>query len=265
MTTPDRASAVSSRSALRIDGGQRHRFNDVVIEERPVALSYNGVAHAVMMATPADLEDFALGFSLSEGIVDSPAQWRFVEAMRTDAGLVLEMLVPQANFDRLAERRRAMVAQSGCGLCGSESLQAAMRPAPRVDARRAVSVDEILRAVDALAAHQDLNRQSGGVHAAGFAHAEGLLVREDVGRHNALDKLVGARARQSLGEGFLVLSSRASHELLHKAATAGIAVVATISAPSTLAIETAQRCGITLACFVRGSQMTVYSHPERLA
>lgn len=264
MTVPDLRSAVALLPALRIDGGQCSEFSDAVIEERPIALSYNGVAHAVMMATPADLEDFGLGFSLGEGIVDSPAQWRFVEVVRSDAGLVLEMIVPQANFDRLAQRQRAMTANSGCGLCGSESLQAAMRPAPRVENTMEVSANDIARAVAALAEHQVLNRQSGGVHAAGFAHAGGLLVREDVGRHNALDKLVGARARASLGEGFLVLSSRASHELLYKAAMAGIALVAAISAPSTLAIETAQHCGITLVCFVRGGQMTVYSHPQRL-
>lgn len=265
MTSDSHDHALARCRALRIDAGERGEFVDDVIEERAIALSYNGVAHAVMMATPADLEDFALGFSLGEGIVDSPAQWRFVEAVRTEAGFVLEMIVPQANFDRLAQRRRAMTANSGCGLCGSESLQAAMRPAPVVDSALRVAADDVVRAVEALAAHQVLNRQSGGVHAAAFAHAGGLLVREDVGRHNALDKLVGARARQSPGEGFLVLSSRASYELLHKAATAGIALVATISAPSTLAIETAERCGITLACFVRGGQMTVYSHPQRLA
>jgi len=264
MSASDLQPAVVSLPALRIDGGQRSEFSDAVIEERPIALSYNGVAHAVMMATPADLEDFALGFSLGEGIVDSPAQWRFVEALSTDAGLVLEMIVPQANFDRLQQRSRALAGSSGCGLCGSESLQAAMRPAPRVESAMRIAADEVARAVAALAEHQVLNRQSGGVHAAAFAHAGGLLVREDVGRHNALDKLVGARARASLGEGFLVLSSRASHELLHKAAAAGIALVATISAPSTLAIETAQGYGVTLACFVRGGQMTVYSHPQRL-
>ena len=264
MTAPYLRSAVALLPALRIDGGQRSEFSDAVIEERPIALSYNGVAHAVMMATPADLEDFALGFSLGEGIVDSPAQWRFVEAVHRDFGLVLEMIVPQVNFDRLQQRPRALAGNSGCGLCGSESLQAAMWPAPRVESAMRIAADDIARAVAALAEHQVLNRQSGGVHAAGFAHAGGLLVREDVGRHNALDKLVGARAHALLGEGFLVLSSRASHELLHKAATAGIGLVATISAPSTLAIETAARCGITLACFVRGGQMTVYSHPQRL-
>lgn len=264
MTADPREQAMAQCRALRIDAGERGEFIDEVIEERPIALSYNGVAHAVMMATPTDLQDFALGFSLGEGIVDSPAQWRVVEAMRTEAGLVLEMIVPQANFDRLTQRQRTMTANSGCGLCGSESLQAAMRPAPVVDSALRVSVDDITRAVDALAGQQALNRRSGGVHAAGFAHADGLLVREDVGRHNALDKLVGARARAGLDEGFLVLSSRASYELVHKAATAGIAVVAAISAPSTLAIETAQRCGIMLACFVRGGQMTVYSHPQRL-
>jgi len=250
--------------AIRIDRGEHGNFNDQVIEETPVAMSYNGVSHAVMMATPEDLEDFALGFSLSEGIVESAGQFSFVQALRSDQGLCLEMAVPQARFELLGERQRNITAASACGMCGVESLQAALRPAPKVTLQQHVEVDSILRGVRALSDCQPLNQQSGGVHAAAFVHRDGVLVREDVGRHNALDKLIGALAKEIPREGFLVLSSRASYELVHKAAMAGIGVVVAISAPTSMAINLAGTCGITLICFARGEQMNVYTHPERL-
>ena len=251
--------------ALRIERGERQAFSDAVIEDAPIALLYNGVSHAVMMATPADLEDYALGYSLSEGIVEDPGELRYVEALDTGMGIVVEMLLPQARFDRLHERRRAGVGASGCGLCGVESLQAAMRPAPPVPWGQRSSADAIAQGVRALAGAQDLNRRSGGVHAAGYVHDGGILVREDVGRHNALDKLVGALRRGDRGTGFLVLSSRASYELVHKAACAGIGIVVAISAPTTLAIDLAQSSGITLVAFARGEQMNVYTHADRIA
>ena len=257
--------AVREVAALRIDRGERQSFSDAVIEEAPIALLYNGVSHAVMMATPADLEDYALGFSLAEGVVEEPDELRFVEAIDTGMGVMVELLIPQARFDLLHERRRALVGGSGCGLCGVESLQAAMRPAPAVPWGFRTSTEAIVQGVRALAEAQVLNRRSGGVHAAGYVHAGGILVREDVGRHNALDKLVGALRRSDVGAGFLVLSSRASYELVHKAACAGIGIVVAISAPSTLAIELAQSSGITLVAFARGEQMNVYTHADRIA
>lgn len=255
---------MQTRTAIRIDEGQRSQFDDRVIEEVPIAMLYNGVSYAVMMATPGDLADFALGFSLSEGIVENFGQFSFVEAVKSDAGLSLEMTIPQARFDVLAERRRNMAGASGCGLCGVESLHAALRPAPKVDASQKTSVGEIVAGIHALTEHQPLNNESGGVHAAGFVHADGILVREDVGRHNALDKLIGARARQNRGSGFLVLSSRASYELVHKAAMAGMEIMVTVSAPTSMAIQLADACGITLVCFARGQQMSVYTHAGRV-
>jgi len=252
------------RKAIRIDVGQRTDFDDRVVEEMPIAMLYNGVSHAVMMATPTDLEDFALGFSLSEGIVENPAQFSFIEAVKSDLGLSLEMAIPQSRFDLLAERRRHIGAASACGLCGIESLQAAMRPAPRVTSDQTFGVKAISVGIQALSERQPLNQQSGGVHAAGYVHANGILVREDVGRHNALDKLIGALATQHPVDGFLVLSSRASYELVHKAAMANIAVVVAISAPTSIAIQLADSCGITLVCFARGEQMNIYTHAERL-
>ncbi len=256
--------ALSKRKAIRIDHGQRSEFDDQVIEELPIAMLYNGVSYAVMMATPSDLEDFALGFSLSEGIIENIEQFSFIEAVQNDLGLSIETAIPQARFDLLAERRRNIAGASGCGLCGIESLQAAMRSAPRVNSAPRISIAAITKGVQALSERQPLNQKSGGVHAAAFVHADGILVREDVGRHNALDKLIGALAKQDSGDGFLVLSSRASYELVHKAATANIGIVVAISAPTSMAIQLAESCGITLICFARGEQMNVYTHAARV-
>lgn len=256
--------ALHAQKAVRLDHGRRSEFDDRVIKEIPIAMMYNGVSYAVMMATPNDLDDFALGFSLSEGIVEHIEQFSFIETVKSDLGLSLEITIPQSRFDLLSQRQRHSVGASACGLCGVESLQAVLRPAPSVDSESAVSANDIARGIQALGENQPLNRESGGVHAAGFVHAGGILVREDVGRHNALDKLLGARARQKPGDGFLVLSSRASYELVHKAATAGIAIVVAISAPTSMAIELAESCGITLICFARGEQMSVYTHAERI-
>ncbi|MEO8002012.1 MAG: formate dehydrogenase accessory sulfurtransferase FdhD [Arenimonas sp.] len=252
--------ALLTRIAIRVDRSQRAEFEDKIIEEAPIAMLYNGVSHAVMMATPIDLEDFALGFSLSEGIVENAAQFSFIEIIKTDLGFSLEMAIPQARSDLLGERRRHLAGASGCGLCGVESLQAVMRPAPKITRRQSIGIDRITQGIRALAKQQPLNNESGGVHAAGFVHADGLLVREDVGRHNALDKLIGALARQNSDDGFLVLSSRASYELVHKAAMADIGVMVAISAPTSSAVQLADACGITLICFARGEQMNLYTH-----
>ncbi|UNK49284.1 formate dehydrogenase accessory sulfurtransferase FdhD [Lysobacter sp. S4-A87] len=260
---------LSDVQALRLHGDARTQHDDRVIVEAPVALLYNGEPFVVMMATPESLPDFALGFALSEGIVASAAEFRLVDVVRHDEGVALHAAIPQARFDALQDRRRGLEGRSGCGLCGVESLQAALRPVPRVTAPTPVSAATIHAALAALAEQQPLNLLSGGVHAAGFAHGDGLLVREDVGRHNALDKLVGAMAAQEpplrARDGFLVITSRASYEIVHKAATAGIALVVAISAPTDLAIRTADAAGITLAAFARGGQLNVYTHSEGIA
>ena len=259
--------ALRSVQALRLSADDRASLDDRVIVEAPIALLYNGDAFAVMMATPESLEDFALGFALSEGIVGEASEFALVDVVRHEEGVALHAAIPQARFDALAGRRRAMEGRSGCGLCGVESLQAALRPVPRVESGAEVDVEAIRAALHALAGQQPLNALSGGVHAAGFAHAGGLLVREDVGRHNALDKLIGAMAKQALAAdaGFLVITSRASYEIVHKAATAGIGLVVAISAPTDLAIRTAQAAGITLAAFARGTSINLYTHPGRIA
>jgi formate dehydrogenase accessory protein FdhD len=248
----------------RFEGEYEQSFADAVIAETPVALLYNRLAFAVMLATPSDLEDFALGFSLSEGIVANASEWRLLERVDSAQGITLDMAIPQARMDLLEARKRRLAGRGGCGACGIESMEAAVPPVARVPERLAVPIADVRAALAQLAQQQPLNARSGGVHAAAFAHAGGLLVREDVGRHNALDKVLGARARAGLDDGFLLVTSRASYELVQKTATAGIGLLVAISAPTSLAIRMADDAGITLAAFARGAAMNVYTHPDGL-
>lgn len=261
-------------AVLRVDAEGRERFNDKVITEAPVALVYNGVPFAVMMATPCDLADFALGFALAEGIVENASEFELVDALRSDRGVTLQGSIPAARFESLQARRRSLAGRSGCGLCGIEALDA-VRPLPRVESAARFTRDAINAGMRALAQGQPLNALTGGAHAAAFIVAgEAAIVREDVGRHNALDKVIGALAvtRQNraapfarASAGFAAITSRASWEMLHKAAHAGIAVVAAISAPTSLAIEAADEAGITLIAFARDESMNIYTHAERVA
>jgi FdhD protein len=267
------AAGLRGASALRIGHDGRGAFNDSVIEETPVAMLYNGIAYAVMMATPCDLEDFALGFALTEGVVEQAQEFELVDCLRSAHGISLQALIPQARLDALEQRKRNLAGRSGCGLCGVESLQEAVRPLRHVETGTCIATPMINRGLQQLTGWQPLNAASGGAHAAGFVYADGILVREDVGRHNALDKLIGALARGTddrastswrAGEGLLAITSRASYEIVHKAASAGIAVIAAISAPTSLAIELAEQAGVTLIGFARDSGMNVYTHAQRL-
>jgi formate dehydrogenase accessory protein FdhD len=253
-------------SAEHAGVGARQARTEAVVVEAPVALLYNGEPFAVMMATPGDLADFALGFALSEGIVASASEFALVDVVSGADGHALHAAIPQARFDALATRRRSLEGRSGCGLCGVEELRQALRPVPRVAPGAAVELARINQALARLARQQPLNARSGGVHAAGFAHGEALLVREDVGRHNALDKLVGAIAHAALApaDGFVVITSRASYEIVHKAATAGVGLVVAISAPTDLAVRVADEAGLTLAAFARGGTLNLYTHPARV-
>lgn len=258
--------ALASVEAVRVQADARELRADSVVVEAPVALLYNGLSFAVMMATPCDLDDFALGFALSEGVVGGSDEFRLVDVVRGEAGIELHAAIPQLRYDALLQRRRNLEGRSGCGLCGVEALQDAQRPVPRVAAPGNVPMAQVRSALEALARQQPLNARSGGVHAAGFMHGGELLVREDVGRHNALDKLIGAMVREGVApsRGFLAMTSRASYEIVHKAAMAGIGMVVAISAPTDLAIRTAEAAGITLAGFARGDALNLYAHPERL-
>lgn len=268
------SAGLEAAPALRIEGEGRNAFVDCVIEETPVALLYNGHPHAVMMATPRDLHDFALGFALSECIIEQSDEFELVDCLRSADGISLQGLIPSARFEALRERRRNLAGRSGCGLCGVESLQDALRPLRRVESETPIQVEAVRRGMHSLAQRQPLNQLSGGVHAAGFVFGDDVRVREDVGRHNALDKLIGALARSDTratdaeawrdGNGFLAITSRASYEIVHKAASAGIAVIAAISAPTSLAIRLADQANVTLIGFARAQAMNIYTHPHRI-
>lgn len=255
-------------AVLRVDATARASLADRVVVEAPIALVYNGQPFAVMMATPCDLEDFALGFALAEGIVATRDEFELVDALPTERGISLQGLIPPQRFEALRQRRRTLSGRSGCGLCGIESLEEAVRPAPSVASNLRLDHAVIAAGMRALAERQPLNTFTGGAHAAAFAAMDGtVLVREDVGRHNALDKLIGARAMDARlhgVEGFLAITSRASWEMVHKAAHAGIAVIAAISAPTSLAVAAADAAGITLIAFARDATMNVYTHALRV-
>ena len=257
-----------AREALHIADGKHAVREEWVIEETPVALLYNGMSFAVMMTTPADLEDFALGFAICEGIVASVDEFSLVDVVHGEHGIALHAAIPQLRFDAIEHRQRTLEGRSGCGLCGVSSLQSAVQPVRTVGTGPRLSAAQIHAGLVRLSQLQPLNARSGGVHAAGFIQNGHILVREDVGRHNALDKLVGAmlRATPSVdpGAGFLAITSRASYEIVHKAANAGIAVIAAMSAPTDLAIRQAEAAGITLIAFARDARMNVYSGSERL-
>jgi formate dehydrogenase accessory protein FdhD len=267
-TPPDAPAGLRRVDMLHVAPGNRERHADRVIDVAPVALVYNGVPFAVMMATPCDLEDFALGFALAEGIVGSPGEFELVDILRTHQGISLQGLIPSHRFAALEDRHRNLTGRSGCGLCGVESLEEAVRPPPVVTGGPTLTRAAIVAGMQAMAGGQPLNAVSGGAHAAGFVAGDGgVTVREDVGRHNALDKLIGALAAapdRRVDSGFLAITSRASWEIVHKAAHAGIAIIAAISAPTSLAISAAEAAGITLIAFARGDAMNVYTHPRRI-
>ena len=252
----------------QVQGGHCLALADQVIEEVPVALVYNGVSHAVMLVTPTDLEDFALGFSLGEGILASVRDLYDCESVPHGQGIEVRMTVAGACFATLKERRRTLAGRTGCGLCGVESLAALERPTLPVARTCVPRRGAIVRALAALPQQQPLFRLTGGGHGAAWVRADGTvqLVREDVGRHNALDKLIGALTRQSFvpENGFVICTSRASYELVQKAMTVGIGLLVAVSAPTAAAIRLAERAQITLVGFARGERMLIYTHPQTL-
>ncbi len=254
--------------AVRLAGGIATSVEETIAEETPITIAYNAVAHAVMMATPADLEDFAVGFSLTEGLIDRADAVQSVAVVRYSRGI--ELQIETSAEVAAGTRSRRLSGRTGCGICGKADVEEVLRALPRVESSARFSAAAIARAMSELAARQPLNAATGGVHAAGWADAAGALalVREDVGRHNALDKLIGAlwRAGQAAEArtGFVALTSRGSFELVQKAAVLGVQLLATVSAPTGLAIRVANDAGITLAGFARDERVTLYTHAERV-
>jgi FdhD protein len=236
--------------------------------EVPVALVYDSSTYAVMMASPSNLEDFAIGFSLTEGIIASANGIASLDVVHQTAGIELRLWLRPDRGRRLAERRRRIAGPTGCGLCGVESLEAAVPACPRVSAGLAVHPEEIAAAIAALPPAQALHQRTRAVHGAGFwTRTNGLMaLAEDVGRHNALDKLIGRlhRERIDAGGGIVLLTSRVSVEMVQKAAVAGAPILVAISAPTALALETAERAGITLAAIARADGFEVFTHPHRI-
>jgi FdhD protein len=241
-------------------------------EETAIALTYNGGSYAVMMATPRDLADFAVGFSLSEGIIQSPDDLESLDIVDLDDGIELRMWLAQSKADRLSERRRHIAGPTGCGLCGIDSITEAVRPAAIVGQGRSFSSQQITAAMQSIPPLQAINIETRAVHAAGFWTPERGIValREDVGRHNALDKLAGALAQEKLqgkvdtSEGMVLLTSRVSVELVQKTAAIGAPLMVAVSAPTALAVRMAEAANITLAAIARADGFEVFTHPQRI-
>lgn len=242
-------------------------MQDDIAVEVPVALVYNYISHAVMMATPKDLQDFALGFSLTEDIIADPAEVSHIHVQSGNNGITVRLQISDERFEALREHRRNMVGRTGCGLCGTETLKQAIRPVEPVQ-QTDVSDEAIQTALANIQQHQDLQLATGATHAAAWCDLEGaiVLVREDVGRHNALDKLIGAFKKTQLAqaEGFVLVTSRASYEMVQKSAKAGFGCLVAVSAPTSLAIEQAEQANVKLVGFARDGRHVIYHDPAKL-
>ena len=266
---------LSEVAVTRWRNGVASQATDNVAEEVPIALIYNGVSHAVMLATPQDLEDFALGFSLSEGILQSKSELYDVEIITQPQGIELRLDVATEAFVKLKERRRNLVGRTGCGLCGAESLEQALRlpeiPALQANIHEAsspvINASSIIKAFGTIQSTQVLQQATGATHACAWVNVDGevQLLREDVGRHNAMDKLIGALAKlPRQDDGFVLTSSRASVEMVQKVAIAGFTILAAISAPTGLAVRIAEDYGVTLVGFLRDNQFVMYANSQRI-
>ncbi|MCC0035657.1 MAG: formate dehydrogenase accessory sulfurtransferase FdhD [Hoeflea sp.] len=261
------STAVAPRIAVR--AGVATPGSRALPEEVPVALSFGGTTQAVMMATPDDLEDFGIGFALSEAIIRAPEDIVSMEIVEADQGFDIQMQLAEGLQAAFSARRRKMAGPVGCGLCGIESIEEALRALPdRKAVELAFSGDDIREAVRSLSMHQKLRAETGAVHAAGFYHpGKGMVcVREDVGRHNALDKLIGAIARSgaSASDGALVITSRVSVDMVQKAVIAGTGLLVAVSAPTGLAVRTAEASGLTLVGIARGADFDIFTRPDRI-
>lgn len=244
------------------------RKEDCVAEEVPVVLVYNTQPHVVMLTTPLNLEDFALGFSLTEEIIRHPSELQSVRVVQRSKGVEVRMTIPEARFEQLHGKGKNMTGRTGCGLCGASTLEQAVRRPRPVGLGLPLDAALLGGAMADMHEKQSLNQLTGAVHAAAWLSPEHgvVAVREDVGRHNALDKLIGAlsKANQDFEQGWLLVTSRASYEMVQKASSVGITLLAAISAPTALAIQLAEECGLTLVGFTRNENHVIYTHPQRL-
>tara|TARA_B100000035_G_scaffold65972_1_gene53748 strand:+ start:14769 stop:15593 length:825 start_codon:yes stop_codon:yes gene_type:complete len=245
---------------------------ECIAEETPIAIVFNGISHVVMMATPDNLEDFAKGFSISENIVRDVEEIYSIDINRTDIGIEVDINISNEAFNRLKDKRRNLIGRTGCGLCGAESLNQVFNHHNSIKAitqQSVFSAKNISLALDHLSNHQIIQQQTGATHAAALCNQDGkiLFAREDVGRHNSLDKLIGAFYTQdsvNIENSFIIISSRASYEMIQKAASLKVALVVAISAPTALAVRLANNLGITLLGFARGKNYNIYTHKERI-
>ena len=256
-------------AAKQWSGGHAAVRSEQIVEETPVVIVYNAIPHVVMMTTPADLEDFVLGFSITEELIRTPADLHEVKVIRYGQGIEVQATVDEACEAVIASRARRLSGRTGCGICGTDSIDAVMKSPQTVRAGRPVRPAAIEQALAALGERQKLNAASGAVHAAAWARSDGTVeeVREDVGRHNALDKVIGVLLRRGADPdtGFVLVTSRASFEMVQKAAVLGAPLLAAISGPTGLAVRVAEQSGMTLVGFARGDRLTIYTHPERVA
>jgi FdhD protein len=265
---PDSQEPVVSLTVRRWRAGAWQDTVDSIAAETPVALTYNSIPHVVMMATPRDLEDMGVGFTVSEALVTRYDEIRDVALDTSSGEFELRLSVVGSRLGEMLQRRRNLTGRTGCGVCGAETIEDAIRRPPPVPEGGATTREQLVGALRSLRALQPLGAQAGSLHAAAWVDWNGQihLVREDVGRHNALDKLIGARLRRGEGfaEGYVLVTSRASYEMVQKVATLGIRMLVAVSAPTALGVQLAQACGVTLVGFAREEQQVVYSHPERL-
>lgn len=266
MIVDSHCESFSSYSVTRSNGKVEQ---DNIAEEVPVALIYNGISHAVMLATPQDLADFALGFSLSEGIIKTPSEMYGIEMVTESNGISLQIDIAAERFSGLKEVRRTLAGRTGCGLCGTDSLEHAIKSlAPLNNINFYIHPDALLTAYRNMPVHQALQAITGATHASAWVSLQGeiLMVREDVGRHNALDKLIGALAKSCIDmtTGFILTTSRASYEMVQKTVSAGVQLLAAVSAPTGLAIRMADESGLALVGFLRHESYVIYSQVEKI-
>ncbi|WP_435955852.1 formate dehydrogenase accessory sulfurtransferase FdhD [Dryocola sp. BD626] len=247
-------------------GDLQHAKADWLAEEVPVALVYNGISHVVMMASPKDLELFAVGFSLSEGIIETPADIFGIDVVPVCNGIEVQIELSSRRFMGLKERRRSLAGRTGCGVCGVEQLNDIGRPIAPLPFTQTFDLSQLDAAISKMRGYQPVGELTGCTHVALWLNEQGEIQdgREDIGRHVALDKLLGARAGQGWQNGAVLVSSRASYEMVQKSAQCGVEILFAVSAATTLAVDVAQRCNLTLVGFSKPGRATVYTHPQRL-